>query len=389
MEALIEREFDMIFSNFLLSSIWNSSTMHFSEWLNHSNVANYMFLMQSSNYTVSSTDEHYLVRITLTGCGLSLVGCIMTLFIICFLPRQKGDGPFIVGNLATAILLSQLSFIGAENAYPTKTWCKVATAILHYLFLSIHFWSLCFALHLMMKLIGVLQTEKSKRRLLHVTTGWLLPTFIVGLTAIIRGDTYGTEVICWLTAVHKTRWAFLGPIYAIMMINFSVTIIMLIARALHDNRKLVPCMKRIKHLLLTFTTLVPVLSLTWVFGLASSNNMFSQYLFVMINSSQGLWILVGHMMFSSPVKALLLTKAIGVDKKDKKSKKRNPDDSASSEETEELQYNCPAEASPLRQTPKPPRPPAPPRIQVDTVFHMTGDGGPSEIPHGGLETKLT
>ncbi|XP_050399886.1 adhesion G protein-coupled receptor L4 isoform X1 [Patella vulgata] len=335
--------------------------MRTSDWTNnHSNVANYMFLMQSSNYTVSASDEHYLVRITLTGCGLSLVGCIICLFLICFLPRQKGDGPFIVANLCSALLTAQLAFIGAENAYPTRTWCKGATAVLHYLYLTIHFWSLCFSLHLMMKLLGILQTEKSKRRLMLMCIGWFLPTIIVGMTAVLRGDTYGKDQLCWLTAEKNTRLAFLGPVYFIMTVNFIVTIIMFIARLAHDSRKHVPLFKRLRHQLMTFITLVPVLSLTWVFGLSPASNMVSQYLFVIINSSQGLWILLGHMMFSTPIKALLLTKVMG---EQPKPKKKEAEDSESSDEVSEdltatsdlgpnlenekktavLQYNCPAE----------------------------------------------
>ncbi|XP_067675305.1 adhesion G-protein coupled receptor D1-like isoform X1 [Haliotis asinina] len=285
--------------------------MHHSlSWVNQSNKANYFFLMQVGNYSSTDSIDYNLVRITLTGCGLSMVGTMLSLFLICFLPL-KSDGLFVVGNQCFALLIAQLSFIAAENSFPMKVMCKLSTSVLHYFFLTIHFWSLAYSLYLIIKAKRWNITQAYRVRTLFMVVGWLAPAFIVAVTAVIRGDTYGNDSLCWLSRHKMTRWAFVGPVVVILFVNFAIMIAMMLTRLVLDVNKGVSLLKKIKHQFLTAASLIPVLSLTWVFGVPSAAlNTGFIYMFVIFNSSQGFWLFLGHMIGSQQIRSLLFSKPL-------------------------------------------------------------------------------
>ncbi|XP_076457507.1 adhesion G-protein coupled receptor D1-like [Babylonia areolata] len=269
-----------------------------------------MFLMQTGNITVGTRDLFVLTKLTLTGCGLSIVGALLSLFLVCYVP-MRSDGLFSIGNMCVALISAQLSFAGAENAFPTLVMCKISAAILHYLFLTFHCWALAYSLHLVMKLCRVLPGQRGKRRCLLMTVGWVVPLIVVALTAVVDSDCYRGDALCWLNGQTKARWAFIGPVICIAVVNAAVMALMLFMRYLLDTKRDVTTKRKIRHLLGTVASLLPVSSLPWLFGLAPSGQIAWQYMFVIINSAQGLWIFILHMMLSSQIRSLLRTRVQG------------------------------------------------------------------------------
>ncbi|KAK7450080.1 hypothetical protein BaRGS_00039981 [Batillaria attramentaria] len=250
-------------------------------WTNNdSDLANYMFLMATGNETLPAHDQFVLTKISLTGCGLSIVGALLSVFLVCYVP-MKSDGLFSIGNMCLALLASQLAFAGAENAFPTQVMCKISAAVLHYLFLTFHCWALAYSVHLMMKLCRVLPGLRWKRRCILVAIGWVAPIVVVALTAVVDAPpTTGTAYQRGCDGDHA--------VYAVSSGHQ--------ARGGHQQGK---------HLVMTVFSLLPVSSVPWLLGLSSPTAVVMQYLFVILNSAQGLFIFLLHMLLSTQIRSLL------------------------------------------------------------------------------------
>ncbi|KAK7105224.1 hypothetical protein V1264_016631 [Littorina saxatilis] len=213
---------------------------------NDSDMANYLFLMQTGNETLGDRDLFVLTKITLTGSGLSIVGGLLSIFLVCYVP-MRSDGLFAIGNMCIALMSAQLAFAGAENAFPTQVMCKISASIIHYLFLCLHCWALSYSVHLIMKLCRVLPGLRWKRRCILTTIGWVIPIVIVAITAVIDSDSYnGGESLCWLNSHNNARWAFVGPVIFIAVCNGAVMLVMLFVRYLLDKKREVPTGKKVK-----------------------------------------------------------------------------------------------------------------------------------------------
>ncbi|CAL1542318.1 unnamed protein product [Lymnaea stagnalis] len=280
-------------------------------WSNDSDLANYGFLMQTQVYEFPATIEYILVRITLVGIGLSVVGGLLSVFLICYVPIRS-DALFSVCNMCIALIGAQLAFAGAENAFPQKIMCKVSTASLHYLFLAMHTWSLAFSLHLLLKLFRFLHGKRTKRRFILVVVGWVLPMIVVATTAVVAGDGYGDERLCWLSVDNGSVWAFVGPVCFISSVNLLVLLLVIMVQYRHDTKKALSVFIRIRNLLSTIITQLPVTNAFWLLGLIPGHYVGFQYLFVLLNASQGMIIFTCHMLCSSQIRALLKTKLHGV-----------------------------------------------------------------------------
>ncbi|KAL8624547.1 hypothetical protein ACOMHN_005848 [Nucella lapillus] len=82
-------------------------------------------------------------------------------------------------------------------------------------------------------------------------------------------------------------------------------VLMLFMRYLLDTKREVVTKKKIRHLVGTVFSLLPVSSLPWLFGLAPSTDIAWQYVFVIVNSAQGLFIFILHMLLSPQIRSLL------------------------------------------------------------------------------------
>ncbi|KAH9492849.1 Adhesion G protein-coupled receptor L3 [Bulinus truncatus] len=280
-------------------------------WLNDSDLANYGFLMQTHVYVFPPAIEYILVRITLVGIGLSVVGSLLSVFLICYVPIRS-DALFSVCNMCIALIGAQLAFAGAENAFPQKIMCKVSTASLHYLFLAVHTWSFAFSIHMLLKLFRILHGKRTKRRFILVGVGWMAPMIVVATTAVVAGDGYGDDKLCWLSVDNGSVWAFVGPVCFISSVNLLVLFLVLLVQYRHDSKKDLPILTRFRNMLSTTVTQLPVTNVTWLLGLVPAAYVAFQYLFVLLNASQGMMIFTCHMLCSSQIRNLLKTRLHGV-----------------------------------------------------------------------------
>ncbi|XP_076113004.1 adhesion G-protein coupled receptor D1-like isoform X2 [Mytilus galloprovincialis] len=287
-------------------------------------MANYLFLMELGNKTVTDGDNANLIKLTVTGCGFSFVGTMLSLCLICFLPVGN-DSTFILTNLCISLVTSQLAFIAAENAYPEKGMCTSATVVIQYLFLVVHFCSFSYGIHLCSKLKNF--GDIKKKRPVIVFMCWGAPLIISLLTVSLRGADFGKGALCWLPTEHGTRWAFLGPVMIIQIINWCVFLLMMATRFSLDIKRGESLPNIIKQQCLTGVSLLSVLGLTWTLGfiVTFGSPKVMAYVFVFLASTQGMLLFFCHVLTNNQVRKVLCVKM----------KPRDPDASVSVDYSED------------------------------------------------------
>ncbi|XP_060598455.1 adhesion G-protein coupled receptor D1-like [Ruditapes philippinarum] len=273
-------------------------------------MAFYAFLMQLHNDTKLSIDDlDHMTLISEVGGAMSMVCCVLILSLLCLLPIRS-DGMFITSNMCVVLIAAQISFIGSENTgYPEPYMCKIATCVIHYFFMCVHFSSFAHALHLWSK-FAPMCVETCRRRGVYVFTIWIVPALVVIATAMFSGDLYASEERCWLPSERNTRMAFLFPVFLIQVANWVLFVMILRAGIMLDMTKGKDKRTILRHICLSSLSMFPVFGLQWTLGYAVTFNLpiAFQFAFVVLASGQGLLLLVCHILTNSQIQKALCTK---------------------------------------------------------------------------------
>eukprot|EP00112_Aurelia_sp_Birch-Aquarium-sp1_P010321 Seg221.2 transcript_id=Seg221.2/GoldUCD/mRNA.D3Y31 product="Adhesion G-protein coupled receptor D1" protein_id=Seg221.2/GoldUCD/D3Y31 len=166
--------------------------------------------------------------------------------------------------------------------------------------------------HLYKKVVSVF-SHGSKLKFYYVI-GWGLPVIIVALSAGIRPDGYGNQNACWISLDGGLIWAFVAPVIIVMIINMIVMIIVVkilmssVSTVQVDSKtkqQMNRSTQQIKAGAKAMVILMPILGLSWIFGLLAVNEstIIFQYLFCIFNSLQGLFIFLVHCVGNSEVRS--------------------------------------------------------------------------------------
>ncbi|KAK3746364.1 hypothetical protein QZH41_006294 [Actinostola sp. cb2023] len=193
-------------------------------------------VMSLTKRQTSRAHEKALEMITYIGCGISLFGLALTLATFLSLETLASERTSIHKNLVVAIGLAQIIFLAGIDAVYNPIACKIVALALHYLYMAAFTWMCCEGIHLYTKVIEVFSSETSKMKYYYML-GWGVPLIIVIISAASRMSGYGSGTAAGLKG---------------MMV------------------------------------LLPLLGLTWVFGLMAVNEktIAFQYVFAIFNSLQ-------------------------------------------------------------------------------------------------------
>ncbi|CAC5387265.1 ADGRD1 [Mytilus coruscus] len=267
---------------------------------------NFAILMQVRQLKLDNVHVLVLDIITYIGCSISLLTQLITLTVFTCVGSLNSERVFVHRNLCISIICAQLGFLSGIKAIEYKTVCAIVAAILHYFYTAVFVWMLVEGLLLYSKVVQVFGTEKS-RVTYYCIFGWGVPIVIVAVSASADWNGYGTSTSCWLSTKTGAIWAFVGPAIAIILVNIVIlwmVIKIVISSAKHDQKTEYSQIRAgVKGALI----LVPLLGLTWMFGLMAVNEDFVifQYLFAICNSLQGFFIFLFHCVFNSEVRQAL------------------------------------------------------------------------------------
>ncbi|XP_064407630.1 latrophilin-like protein LAT-2 isoform X2 [Halichondria panicea] len=251
--------------------------------------------------------------VTYVGCSISIF--FLLLSILYFLTLRKElltkVHNFIHLNLSISLLLGYVVFLsGVETAVASEVACAFVAALLHYLFTTVFFWMLCEGIMLYLMLVLVFN-QISKKWWIFFIIGWVVPVIPVAISAALIHDQYGTKQYCWIAIGAGDKgaiWAFVVPMLLVVLVN--VFFLLAALRSVYNQRKSTMQRSGKKESLQLFSQLfkatiilLPLLGLTWMFGLLSVNSstIVFAWLFSIFNSLQGLFVFIFHVLRSEKV----------------------------------------------------------------------------------------
>jgi len=142
---------------------------------------------------------------------------------------------------------------------------------------------------------------------------WGFPCLMVVLSLVIASKTddgimsYVHSDFCWVSFYNNLVWTFAAPVLLVCLINSVI-----LCRVVCEMTKMQAAkdISNVKQGLKACVVLFPLLGMTWVFGVLSVTEagLAFQYIFTILNSLQGFFIFIMHVLRSSEVRAAFLRK---------------------------------------------------------------------------------
>ncbi|XP_063000537.1 adhesion G-protein coupled receptor D2 [Elgaria multicarinata webbii] len=272
---------------------------------------NFAVLLQVYEVQRSAEEESTLKTLTFVGCGVSFCALIVTFVLFLAVGVPKSERTTVHKNLIFALAAAEALLMFSELAKTNQGVCFAVTAFLHLFFMAAFAWMLVEGLLLWSKVVAVNMSEDRRMRFYYVT-GWGLPVVIVGVTLATSFNKYVADNHCWLNVQTDIIWAFVGPVLFVLTVNTFVlfrVVMVTVSSARRRSRMLTPNSSLEKQIGIQIwatakpvLVLLPVLGLTWVCGILVHLNITWAYIFIVLNSLQGLYIFLVYAIYNSEVR---------------------------------------------------------------------------------------
>ncbi|NXH94802.1 AGRD2 protein, partial [Pachycephala philippinensis] len=273
---------------------------------------NFAILLQVYEMQQRTTKEEFTLQtLTFIGCGVSFCALIVTFILFLVVRIPKSERTTVHKNLIFALAAGEALLMFSELAKTNQVLCFMVTAFLHLFFTAAFSWMLVEGLLLWSKVVAVNMSEDRRMKFYYVT-GWGLPVLIVGVTLATSFNKYVAANHCWLNVQTNIIWAFVGPVLFILAVNTFVllrVVMVTVASARRRSKMLTPNSSlesqigaQIWATAKPVLVLLPVLGLTWVCGVLVHLSIIWAYVFIVLNSLQGLYIFLVYAVYNSEVR---------------------------------------------------------------------------------------
>ncbi|XP_076880363.1 adhesion G protein-coupled receptor D2 isoform X2 [Brachyhypopomus gauderio] len=311
---------------------WNVSVMaaHASDWSGNgcsvlssgfevtscfcNHTTNFAVLMNYMEFRWSVEEESVLTKLTFIGSGASLCALLVTLMLFTVLDIPKSDRTSIHKNLFISLTFAQIVLLCGGSTIHNKVACTLVAALLHLFFMAAFSWMLVEGLLLWSKVVTVNLSEDRHMKYYYMI-GWGLPVLIVTITLASASGDYTADGHCWLSVQNGVIWGFAGPVIFIIMVNIMVlTRVVLITIATAKRRSLMlaantspvnQVSEQIRSAIKAVLVLLPILGLTWLCGLLVPFSIIMAYIFILLNSLQGLFIFLIYGVYNTEIRNTL------------------------------------------------------------------------------------
>lgn len=309
-------------------AFWNFSLMQENSWssdgctvlavdsdvttcvCNHT--TNFAVLMNYLQSEWSPEEELILTKLTFIGCGASLCALVVTLMLFTVLDIPRSDRTSIHKNLFVSLICAQVILLCSGSAVHHKVACTLVAALLHLFFMAAFSWMLVEGLLLWSKVVAVNLSEERHMKYYYLI-GWGLPVLIVTITLASASGKYAADGYCWLSVQTGVIWGFAGPVIFIIMVNILVlTRVVVITISTAKRRSIMLAMgaspaeqayEQIRAAVKAVLVLLPILGLTWLFGILVPFSVVMAYIFILLNSLQGLFIFLIYGVYNTEVRS--------------------------------------------------------------------------------------
>uniref|UniRef100_A0A8C4UNW3 Adhesion G protein-coupled receptor D2 n=1 Tax=Falco tinnunculus TaxID=100819 RepID=A0A8C4UNW3_FALTI len=272
---------------------------------------NFAVLLQVYEMQRTTKEELTLQTLTFIGCGVSFCALIVTFILFLAVGVPKSERTTVHQNLIFALAAAEALLMFSELAKTNQVVCFTVTACLHLFFMAAFSWMLVEGLLLWSKVVAVNMSEDRRMKFYYVT-GWGLPVVIVGVTLATSFNKYVADNHCWLNVQTNVIWAFVGPVLFILAVNTFVlfrVVVVTVSSARRRSKMLTPNSSlenqigiQIWATAKPILVLLPVLGLTWVCGVLVHLSIIWAYIFIVLNSLQGLYIFLVYAVYNSEVR---------------------------------------------------------------------------------------
>ncbi|NXW43798.1 AGRF5 protein, partial [Nyctiprogne leucopyga] len=254
---------------------------------------------------------------------LSLVVCIIIEFLVWKYVTNNTTSymrHICILNIATSLLIADIWFIvtasiSNQKQQKNRNICFVATFFVHLFYLCVFFWMLSLGLILFYRLVFILHnTSKTTQKAVAFCLGYGCPFVIAVITLAVTlpRNSYTRKEVCWLNwKDSKALLAFVIPALIIVATNLFITavVIIKIQRPTIGDRSNREERNSLFQIGKSVAILTPLLGLTWGFGLATiikDSHQAFHILFALLNTLQGLFILVFGTLWDKKIQEALL-----------------------------------------------------------------------------------
>lgn len=232
--------------------------------------------------------------LTYVGLILSLIGIILTIVLYALLTDVNQPLSQVRLSLAASLGLGQIMFLAGMNATQDKGICVAVAALMQYFFMSAFFWMLVEGIYLYLFVVKVYNIDE--RMALYHACSWGLPAVLVSISLIIASareeiDSFISKEYCWLSHANHSIWIFAVYVGVVEVLN-----LLILARVIKEisaiqsapeNHQIGLCIK-------TCVVMIPLLGITWLFGILSAFHKAFAYVFTIFSSTQGFLIFLLH-----------------------------------------------------------------------------------------------
>ncbi|XP_068130602.1 adhesion G protein-coupled receptor E3-like isoform X2 [Hyperolius riggenbachi] len=270
-------------------------------------LSSFAIIMAPDNYR--PIKDNFMLRIlTHIGLIISLVCLSLSLFTFLLCRSMRSAHTSVLTALCGCLFLAQLLFLVGIDQTRNRVLCAFIAGGLQFFFLCAFCWMSIESFLLFMTIRNLravnYMTSQSSNLPVMCLLGFGVPSVIVGISAAVHPQEYGTTAHCWLS--HNLIWSFLGPVLVLIILNT-----VLLSLTLHLLRKRLASLNaNVSTLtntrLLTFKSLAQfcILGCTWGIGYfqLAFQSLVISYLFTMLNTLQGAYIFLVHCLLNHQVR---------------------------------------------------------------------------------------
>ncbi|XP_075715628.1 adhesion G protein-coupled receptor E1-like [Rhinoderma darwinii] len=250
-----------------------------------------------------------LTIVSKVGLSLSVFCLVLSLltFILCRSLRSAHMS--VLTAMCSCLFLGQVLFLVGFQQTGYKILCMVIAGGLHFLFLCAFCWMSIESVLLFMtvrnlRAVNYMTSRKSNFPVMCLL-GFGVPALVVGISASIEPNGYGTKNYCWLKP-NSAIWSFLGPVAVFIITNTTLLVFMaiLLRKRLATLNTNVSTLKNSRLLMFKAMAQLFILGCTWGIGFFQFGNssLVISYIFTICNSLQGVYIFLVHCMFNTQVR---------------------------------------------------------------------------------------
>ncbi|XP_053300515.1 adhesion G protein-coupled receptor F4 isoform X2 [Pleuronectes platessa] len=276
----------------------------------------------------SDTPNLDLDTITYVGLAVSICSLVILLIIeaLVWSVVVKTDLSYFrhtaLVNIGVFLLLADCSFLASMSPENLSAhWCLILTLCKHLFYLAMFSWMLCMSVMLIHRLIFVFNPlRKRVFMFLSSIVGYGCPVLIVGISYVYcryNEKEYYEKDTCWLVfdgTLDGSLYSFLLPVGTVIFTNLfsmAVVIFTLVKSSAPDGSKSDE-KETFKSIIKVVIFLTPVFGVTWGIGFLllifkdHKAYPFLQYSFTILNSFQGLFVMLTGVFAEPKVRQELL-----------------------------------------------------------------------------------